>query len=115
MTSGSAAAPAAGAATSVVAAAGSSTRSATTWTIIVSPSVTVFHFGFSGRSRTRIDCPSISSVTSTSMCSGMSVGSVSISICRLTKSTMPPCSFTPRASPFTWIGTVTVIALSMAS
>ena len=41
------------------------------------------------------------------MFSGMSPGSTSISISRLTKSTMPPCCLTPLASPLSTIGTVT--------
>src|SRR5204863_4530406 len=58
MTSGSAAAAAAGTAApsaAVVVAADSSAFGITTWTSIVSPSVTAFHFGLVGMSFTRID------------------------------------------------------------
>ena len=58
---------------------------------------------------------SISSVTSRSMCSGMSVGRHCTWISRVTKSSRPPCALTPRGSPLTTTGTVTVIALSIAS
>jgi hypothetical protein len=81
----------------------------------VSPSVTGFHFGSTASSRTRIDSCSISSLTSTSMCSGMSVGRHSTWMSRVTKSSRPPCSFTPFGSPLITTGTVTVIALSIAS
>src|SRR5688572_18772185 len=115
ITSGSAGATTAAAAAS--AGAGSSSAfSATTWTIIISGSLIAVHFSPSiFRSRTRTPSCSISSLTSTVMFSGMSPGRTSISISRLTKSTMPPCCFTPRASPLRTIGTVTVSFLSIAT
>ena len=94
----------------------SSALSATTCTIIMSGSLIGFHFASSVcRSRTRTPWFNISSQTSTVMFSGMSPGSTSISISRLTKSTMPPCCLTPRASPLRTIGTVTVSILSIAT
>ena len=53
----------------------------------------------SAMSRTRTPWCSISSLTSTSMCSGMSAGRHSISISRRTNSRMPPCCLTPFGSP----------------
>src|SRR5262245_31416079 len=113
MTSGSAAA--AGAASAAAAVADSSAFGITMCTSIVSPSVTGFHFGSGARSRTRIDWCSSNSVTSTSMCSGMSVGRHCTWMSRVTKSSRPPCVFTPFESPLMRTGTVTAIALSIAS
>src|SRR6185436_907564 len=73
MTSGSA--PAAAGAASAAAVADSSAFGITTWTSIVSPSVTGFHLASAvTTSRTRIDWCSSSSLTSTSMCSGIFAG-----------------------------------------
>ena len=58
-------------------------------------------------SRTRTPWCSISSLTSTSTCSGMSAGSTSISISRRMNSRMPPCCLTPFGSPLTMTGIVT--------
>ena len=54
---------------------------------------------------TRTDWCSISSLTSTSMCSGMSVGRHCTWISRVTKSSRPPCCLTPAGSPLMTIGT----------
>ena len=63
----------------------------TTWTMSMSASLTAFHLPPVGRSRTRTPSCSISSVTSTVMCSGMSAGRHSSTSSRCTKSTTPPC------------------------
>src|SRR5688572_9660931 len=117
MTSGSAGAAgaAAAAASPSAGAATSSAFGRTTWTSIVSGSLSAFHFGFSGRSRSRTAWWSISSLTSMSMCSGMSFGRHCTCRSRVTKSSMPPWSLAPFGSPMIRIGTVTVIALSIAS
>src|SRR6185503_7158718 len=116
MTSGSAGVAGVAAATAPSAGAGSASAfTVTTWTIIISASLIAFHLASCGRSRTRIPWCSISSLMSMSMCSGMSAGSTSTSISRLTKSTMPPCCLTPLGSPLRTTGTVSVSFLSIAT
>ncbi len=74
---------------------------ATTCTSIVSGSLIGVHFWPDATSRRRMPWFITSSVTSTSMFSGMSVGKHSTSTSRVTKSSTPPCCLTPRASPLT--------------
>ena len=113
MISGSAGVAVATAAVSAGAAT-SSTFGMMTWTSMRSRSLTGFHFALVAMSRTRMPWCSISSLTSTSMCSGMSAGSTSISTSRRMNSRMPPCCFTPFGSPWTTIGMVTCSSLSIA-
>src|SRR5687768_7922014 len=115
ITSGSAAAAGAAATAPSSGVATTSARGATTCTISMSGSLRAFHLPSAGRSRTRIPWPIISSVTSSVICSGISAGRHSTSTSRCTKSSVPPCTLTPLASPSRCTGMVTVSNLSMAT
>src|SRR5947209_2733301 len=98
MTSGSAGATVASAA----AASGVATTSSLTevvWATAWFSSVMNLIEPMWGRSATRSTCPKTSSLMSASMLLGMSPGKHSISTSRITWSRMPPCCFTPAASP----------------
>src|SRR5262249_12323790 len=113
ITSGSTgAAAAASAAASGVGATSSFTEvmCATVW----SSSVMNFNLPPWGRSFTRSTVPKTSSLTSPSIWLGISLGRHSISSSRSTWSRIPPCCFTPAASPTRWMGTITRIFSSMA-
>src|SRR3954471_4272684 len=112
ITSGSAGVAVAAAAVSVVVAT-SSAFGMITWTSISSASLTGVHFGLVAMSRTRTPWCSISSLTSTVMCSGMSPGRHSIAISRRMCSRTPPCCLTPFGSPLTWIGIGTCSDLAL--
>src|SRR5262249_35111068 len=87
MTSGSAAAAGAAAVAAAPSAAGAATSSAfgmITWTIIMSASLTGFHFGFTGRSRTPTPWCSINSPTVSPTLSRMSARRHSTSLLQRT-------------------------------
>src|ERR1019366_2881033 len=112
MTSGSAVVAATSAPSTGVAATTSFT--AVTWAIAWFSSVMNLIFSLRGRSATRIVSPNSSLVTSASILPGMSAGKHSISTSRTICSMMPPCTFTPWASPFSVTGTLTRSSLSIA-
>src|SRR5215469_16427748 len=105
MTSGSATAASASAPST--GAASTTSFTAVTWAIAWFSSVMNLILSLCGRSLTRSVCPNINWLTSPSRWLGMSAGKHSISTSRIICSRMPPCTFTPGASPFRCTGTLT--------